>query len=275
MTIPSEADIVRARERVPVIPGRSSDSDLKPSMSHASPEYRNPEVAPRRSTLATWLRNCLEERRTATILASAAIAAMATTTLLPARMGLSAAQVLPDNSVASSTIDVHDTNSGEADFVPSNAEQITNPDAGSGIEISPRGKDAALQTVPFRPMVSPPVGRNPAASSLAPANSATPGQRGVLQAPVFGANATGDPGNAASPQANSASQSSSMPTLRAGHSGLAGANSVNRQGQGYNYVGASGVATLPHAGSAQRGAVSAAMPRTSGNSTGRDRKSVV
>lgn len=242
-------------------------------MSHASPENRNPEVAPRRSTLATWLRNCLAEHRTATILASAAIAAMATTTLLPARMGLSAAQVLPDNSVASSTIDVHAANSGVDDFVPSSAEQITNPDAGSGIEISPRGKDAALQTVPFRPMASPPVRRSPSASSLASANSATSGQRGVLQSPVFGANATGVPANntanAAEAQVHSGSHGPTMPTLRAGHSGLAGSNSSNRQGQGYNYVGASGVATLPHAGSAERGAVSAAMPRTSGNATGR------
>ena len=242
-------------------------------MSHASPENRNPEVAPRRLTLATWLRNCIEEHRTATILASAAIAAMATTTLLPARMGLSAAQVLPDSSVASSTINVHAANSGGDDFVPSSAERIVNPDAGSGIEISPRGKDAALQTVPFRPMASPPVRRSPSASPVASANSATSGQRGVLQAPVFGASASGvaanNTANAAEAQTHSGSHGPNMPTLRAGHSGLAGSNSGTRQGQGYNYVGASGVAALPHAGSAERGAVSAAMPRTSGNATGR------
>ena len=243
-------------------------------MSHASPENRNPEVAPRRSTLATWLRNCLAERRTATILASVAIAAMATTTLLPGRMGLSAAQVSPDTSAVSS-IDVHAANSSTSDLTSSASDQLTNSDAAndSGIEISPRGKDGALQTVPFRPMVSPPVRRSPAASSLAPANSVTPGQRGVLQAPVFGANVSGVPinstANAAGSQANSVSHGSTMPTLRAGHSGLAGSKSGSRQGQGYNYVGASGVATLPHAGSAERGAVSAAMPRTSGNATGR------
>ena len=273
MTIPSEADIVRARKRVPEIPGRSSDSDLKPSMSHASPVNRNPEVDPRRSMLATWLRNCLEVRRTATILASAAIAAMATTTLLPSRMGLSAAQVLPDNSASASSIDVQSASSGSSDLSSSATEQPTNSESAtdSGMQISPRSKDAALQTIPFRPMVSPPVRRSSAASSLASANSATTGQRGVLQAPVFGANARGVPANTtantAGPQANSVSHSPTMPTLKAGHSGLAGANSASRQGQGYNYVGASGVATLPHAGSAERGAVSAAMPRTSNNVT--------
>ncbi len=275
MTILSDADIVRVRNWVPVIPGRSSDSDLKPSMSHATPENRNPEAHLRCSTLATWLRNCLKERRTATLLASAAIAAMATTTLLPARMGLAAAQVNSDSSTASSAIEVHASGSSAADFVPSASDQVSNSGTAndSGIEISPRGKDAAIQTVPFRPMASPPVRRSPSTTSLAPGHSAPLGQRGVLQTPVFGGNADGAPANGtanvAGSQSNSDSNGPTIPTLRAGHSGLAGANKGSRQGQGYNYVGASGVATLPHAGSAERGAVSAAMPRTPGNTTGR------
>ena len=233
-------------------------------MFHTSLENRNPEATPRCSTLVTWLRKCLEERRTATLLASAAIATMATTTLLPARMGLFAAQVVPDSYATSSTMDLQESNAGMASD-------------DSGMVISPRGKDTAVQTVPFRPMVSPPVRRSPAPASSAPANSATAGQRGVLQAPVFGTSGHGVPVNgAASTSAvgdTSGGQGSTMPALRAGHSGLAGGASNSRQGQeqgqGYNYVGASGVASLPQSGSSQRGSVSAAVPRTSGSTPGR------
>ena len=238
-------------------------------MSQASPENRNPEATARCSTLVTWLRKCLEERRTATLLASAAIASMATTTLLPARMGLSAAQVVSDSYATSSTMGLQESNAGM-----SNAD-MTSDD--SGMVISPRGKDTAVQTVPFRPMVSPPVRRSPAPASSAPANSATAGQRGVLQAPVFGASRHGVPVNgAASTSAvgdTSGGHGSTMPALRAGHSGLAGGASNSRQGQeqgqGYNYVGASGVASLPQRGSSQRGSVSAAVPGTSGSMPGR------
>lgn len=244
-------------------------------MSHASPENRNPEVAPQRSTLVTWFRNCLEERRTVAILASVAVAAMATTTLLPARTGLAAAQVLPDTSGVSSTIDVQGADSGKSGLTSKTSGQLTNSDDSidSGIEISPRGKDAALQTVPFRPMVSPPVRRSASASSVTPTHSTSTGQRGVLQAPVFGATASGNsantPSDEVSSQASSVSHGSTMPTMRAGHSGLTKANTGSHQGQGYNYVGASGVGTLPHAGSAERGAVSAAMPRAAGNALSR------
>jgi outer membrane protein TolC len=238
-------------------------------MSQASPENRNPEATARCSTLVTWLRKCLEERRTATLLASAAIASMATTTLLPARMGLSAAQVVSDSYATSSTMGLQESN---ADMT--NAD-MTSDD--SGMVISPRGKDTAVQTVPFRPMVAPPVRRSPAPASSAPANSATAGQRGVLQAPVFGASRHGVPVNgAASTSAvgdTSGGHGSTMPALRAGHSGLAGGASNSRQGQeqgqGYNYVGASGVASLPQRGSSQRGSVSAAVPGTSGSTPGR------
>ena len=238
-------------------------------MFHTSLENRNPEATPRCSTLVTWLRKCLEERRTATLLASAAIAAMATTTLLPARMGLFAAQVVPDSYATSSTMDLQESNASMT-----NAGMASDD---SGMVISPRGKDTAVQTVPFRPMVSPPVRRSPAPASSAPANSATAGQRGVLQAPVFGTSGHGVPVNgAASTSAvgdTSGGQGSTMPALRAGHSGLAGGASNSRQGQeqgqGYNYVGASGVASLPQSGSSQRGSVSAAVPRTSGSTPGR------
>ncbi len=285
MTIPSDADIVRARKRVPVIPGRSSDSDLKPSMSHTLLENRNLEATPRCSTLVTWLRKCLEERRTATILASAAIATMVTTALLPARMELSAAQVLPDSYATSSTTGLQESNAGmpsagmtnagnsNTDLPGSYQAAAANTSDDSGIVISPRGKDSAVQSIPFRPMVAPPVRRSPASASLAPANSAKAGQRGVLQAPVFGASGRGVPVNgAASTSAagdTSGSHSSTMPALRAGHSGLAGGASNSRQGQGYNYVGASDVASLPHSGSSQRGSVSAAVPGTSGSTPGR------
>jgi len=238
-------------------------------MFHTSLENRNAEATPRCSTLVTWLRKCLEERRTATLLASAAIATMATTTLLPARMGLFAAQVVPDSYATSSTMDLQESNASMT-----NAGMASD---GSGMVISPRGKDTAVQTVPFRPMVSPPVRRSPAPASSAPANSATAGQRGVLQAPVFGTSGHGVPVNgAASTSAvgdTSGGQGSTMPALRAGHSGLAGGASNSRQGQkqgqGYNYVGASGVASLPQSGSSQRGSVSAAVPRTSGSTPGR------
>ncbi len=238
-------------------------------MFHTSLENRNPEATPRCSTLVTWLRKCLEERRTATLLASAAIATMATTALLPARMGLFAAQVVPDSYATSSTMDLQESNASMT-----NAGMASDD---SGMVISPRGKDTAVQTVPFRPMVSPPVRRSPAPASSAPANSATAGQRGVLQAPVFGTSGHGVPVNgAASTSAvgdTSGGQGSTMPALRAGHSGLAGGGSNSRQGQeqgqGYNYVGASGVASLPQSGSSQRGSVSAAVPRTSGSTPGR------
>ena len=238
-------------------------------MFHTSLENRNPEATPRCSTLVTWLRKCLEERRTATLLASAAIATMATTTLLPARMGLFAAQVVPDSYATSSTMDLQESNTDMTNTGMASDD--------SGMVISPRGKDTAVQTVPFRPMVSPPVRRSPAPASSAPANSATAGQRGVLQAPVFGTSGHGVPVNgAASTSAvgdTSGGQGSTMPALRAGHSGLAGGASNSRQGQeqgqGYNYVGASGVASLPQSGSSQRGSVSAAVPRTSGSTPGR------
>ena len=253
-------------------------------MSHASPENRNPEATPRCSTLVTWLRKCIEERRTATLLSSAAIAAMAATALLPARMGLSAAQVVPDSYAASSTMNLQDSNSGMTILGSSNtglagsdqaAASISADDA--GIVISPRGKDSAVQTVPFRPMVSPPIRRNPASASLAPEKSVSTGQRGVLQAPVFGASGNGIPANGTANRSvvgdTTGGHGPTMPTLRAGHSGLSGGASNSRQslgqGQGYNYVGASGVADLPHSGSSQRGSVSAAVPGTSGNSPGR------
>ena len=155
MTIPSDADIVRARKRVAVIPGRSSDSGLKSSMSHASPENLNSEVAPLCSTLVSWLRKCLEERRTATLLASAAIAAMATTTLLPARMGLSAAQVEPDSYATSSTMGLQESNAGttsagsfNTDLPGSEQTAASHTSDDSGIVISPRGKDPAVQNIP-------------------------------------------------------------------------------------------------------------------------------
>ena len=254
-------------------------------MSQASPENRNPEATARCSTLVTWLRKCLEERRTATLLASAAIASMATTTLLPARMGLSAAQVVSDSYATSSTMGLQESNAGmtDADMTDADMTDADMTDADmtsddSGMVISPRGKDTTVQTVPFRPMVSPPVRRSPAPASSAPANSATAGQRGVLQAPVFGASGHGVPVNGvpvnggASTSAvgdTSGGHGSTMPAFRAGHSGLAGGASNSRQGQGYNYVGASGVASLPHSGSSQRGSVSAAVPGTSGSTSGR------
>ena len=254
-------------------------------MSHTLLENRNLEATPRCSTLVTWLRKCLEERRTATILASAAIATMVTTALLPARMELSAAQVLPDSYATSSTTGLQESNAGmpsagmtnagnsNTDLPGSYQAAAANTSDDSGIVISPRGKDSAVQSIPFRPMVAPPVRRSPASASLAPANSAKAGQRGVLQAPVFGASGRGVPVNgAASTSAagdTSGSHSSTMPALRAGHSGLAGGASNSRQGQGYNYVGASDVASLPHSGSSQRGSVSAAVPGTSGSTPGR------
>ena len=251
-------------------------------MSHASPENRNPEVAPRRSTLATWLRQCLEERGTATLLASAAIAAMATTTLMPARVGLSAAQVVPDSyatpampGLQESNTGISSTGSSSTDFTGSDQSPGSNTGDSSAIVISPRGKDSAVPTVPFRPMVSPSVRRSHASTSLGPGNSASTGQRGVLQAPVFGASGNGVPvnGTASTSAARDTSggHGPTMPTLRTGHSGLSDGPSNNRQGQGqgYNYVGASGVASLPHSGSSQRGSVSAAVPRAPGSSPGR------
>lgn len=254
-------------------------------MSQASPENRNPEATARCSTLVTWLRKCLEERRTATLLASAAIASMATTTLLPARMGLSAAQVFPDSYATSSAISPQESTAGmaSADINMVGGSNTSSPGTdrasdsnssdNSGIVISPRGKDSDVQTVPFRPMVSPPVRRSSASPSLGSADSATTGPRGVLQAPVFGASGAGVPANgtAGSTAAVGTAGGRSLPTpsLRAGHSGLSASASDNRQGQGYNYVGASGVATLPHGGSSQRGSVSAAVPRTPGTPSGR------
>lgn len=246
-------------------------------MSQASPEYRNSEATPRCSTLVTWLGKCLNERRTATLLASAAIATLATTTLIPARMSLSAAQVVPDSNVDSLTMgsdnrsgSVNHSGSPNTDLAGSSQEGNSGEDA--GIVISPRGKDLGVQTVPFRPMLSPPVQRVPVSPASTAAN-ATAGQRGVLQAPVFGTSANRvtkvDAASAPSLQETSAAQHPSMPTLRAGHSGLSGAAQSSRQGAGYNYVGASGVASLPHGGSSERGSVTAAEPRPSGTSPGR------
>lgn len=249
-------------------------------MSHASPENRNTEVPPRCSTLATWLRNCLNERRTATLLASAAIATIATTTLLPARMGLSAAQFVPDSNADSLATNIHGSGeamniSGSSDSGMAGSGHVG--DTGSGdssvMEISPRGKDSAVQTVPFRPMASPPVRRTPGSTSSTAANAAVSGQRGVLQAPVFGASghpvATNTAAmNSARPETSSI-QPPNMPALRAGHSGLSGSAQSSRQGHGYNYVGASGVASLPQGGSSERGSVSAAVPRASGTSPSR------
>lgn len=285
MTILSDADIVLAISRPSAIPGRSSDSDLKTSMSQASQENRKPEATARCSTLVTWLRKCLEERRTATLLAWAAIASMMTTTLLPARMGLSAAQVLPDTYATSSAISLQESTVGmtsggmsmaggsNTSWPGSDRATESHSSDNSVMVISPRGKDSDLQTVPFRPMISPPARRSSASPSLGSADSAATSHRGVLQAPVFGASdagvtANGTAGTFAAGGA-SGGRSLPIPSLRAGHSGLSPGASDDRQGQGYNYVGASGVATLPHGGSSQRGSVSAAVPRTPGSPSGR------
>ena len=214
-------------------------------------------------------------------------------------MGLSAAQVAPDSYATSSTMGLQESNADTTNADTTNAgttnagttsagsfntdlpgsEQpaASNTSDDSGIVISPRGKDSAVQNIPFRPMVSPPVRRSPASASLAPANPATAGQRGVLQAPVFGASGAGVPANGTASRSGAGDTSgghgSTLPALHAGHSGLAGGASNSRQGQGqgqgYNYVGASGVASLPHSGSSQRGSVVAAVPGTSGSTPGR------
>ncbi len=254
-------------------------------MSQASQENRKPEATARCSTLVTWLRKCLEERRTATLLASAAIASMVTTTLLPARVGLSAAQVVPDSYATSSAISPQESTVGmtsggmnmaggsNTSWPGSDRATESHSSDNSVMVISPRGKDSDLQTVPFRPMISPPARRSSASPSLGSADSAATGHRGVLQAPVFGASDAGVPANGTAGKfaagGASGGRSLPIPSLRAGHSGLSPGASDNRQGQGYNYVGASGVATLPHGGSSQRGSVSAAVPRTPGSPSGR------
>jgi hypothetical protein len=195
-------------------------------------------------------------------------------------MGLSAAQFVPDSNADSLATNIHGSGegmniSGSSDSGMAGSGHIG--DTGSGdssvMEISPRGKDSAVQTVPFRPMASPPVRRSPGSTSSTAANAAVSGQRGVLQAPVFGASghpvATNTAAmNSARPETPSI-QPPNMPALRAGHSGLSGSAQSSRQGHGYNYVGASGVASLPQGGSSERGSVSAAVPRASGTSSSR------
>lgn len=280
MTILSVADIVRLRFTSPAIPGRSSDSDLKLSMSHASQDNCNSDATLRCSTRVISLRKCFEEHRTAAWLASLAVAAMATTTFLPVRTGLLAAQLGSESNETSAREDANEFStiemSGDGlspDLNGSEESMASASGDNSGIEISPRGKGGALQTVPFQPRTSRPARLRNASANVASPKSPSSRPRGVLQSPVFGTSgigvATNETTTVSVPSSSDNEHSPAMPTLRAGHSGLGGGPSTSRQSQGYNFVGASGVASLPHGGSSERGSVSAAIPRPTGDTSGR------
>ena len=163
------------------------------------------------------------------ILASSAISALTAATLIPSGTWLAAAQS-----------PIYTTAADRSAAVTS---------APSSIEVIPRGKDVSNASVPFRRNLPP---RNNSTASMRTGRTNqddSSGQRGRLQTPVFMSSHQTDGRVTENSPANGARE-------------ITKSTAPSAATTSYNYVRASGVASLPHAGYSQSG-LQAPWPATS------------